>query len=400
MSKGLDGLLSAFRTGERVFMGGSTGEVTALTQALAEGRVPPLDLTTSFVPGVNVMPAHLVPGTRITNPFPLRTDAPVEHLALPYSGYGDWLRGQRFDTCVVQVSPPVRGRRASLGSAAEFTPMVIGRAARVIAVINPAIPDMPDSAHFDLDDAALVVEVAGALAHYDAGGLTPVSDAIAAHIAGFIGDGAAVQVGLGKVPDAVLGRLIDRRGLRVQSGMMSDSIRPLFEAGALDPGWLHTSCVQVGTAAHYDWLRGRRGFAVLGCEVTHSAAVLARVGRLAAVNGAIEVDLRGQANLEYADGVRISSLGGAPDFAQAARRDAAGVSVVGLPATAQKGVISRIVPVLHQRASLSARDVEVVVTEFGSADLRGVTGDARAERIIAIAHPDHRAALVQDWQRR
>ena len=182
--------------------------------------------------------------------------------------------------------------------------------------------------------------------------------------------------------------------------MMSDSIRPLFEAGALDPGWLHTSCVQVGTAAHYDWLRGRRGFAVLGCEVTHSAAVLARAGRLVAVNGAIEVDLRGQANLEYADGVRISSLGGAPDFARAARRDAAGVSVVGLPAAAQKGVISRIVPVLQQRASLSARDVEVVVTEFGSADLRGVTGDARAERIIAIAHPDHRAALVQDWQHR
>ena len=400
MSKGLDRLLSAFRVGERVFMGGSTGEVIALTQALAEGRVPPLNLTTSFVPGVNVMPAHLVPGTRITNPFPLRTDAPVDHLALPYSGYGDWLLGQRFDTCVVHVSPPVRGRRASLGSAAEFTPMVVGRSARVIAVINPAIPDMPESAHFDLDDATLVVEVAGTLAYYDAGGLSPVSDAIAAHIAGFIGDGAAVQVGLGKVPDAVLGRLIDRRGLRLQSGMMSDSIRPLAETGALDPGWLHTSCVQVGTAVHYDWLRGRRGFAVLGCEVTHSAAVLARAGGLVAVNGAIEVDLRGQANLEYADGVRISSVGGAPDFARAARRDTAGVSVVGLPATAKKGVISRIVPVLQQRASLSARDVEVVVTEFGSADLRGVTGDARAERIIAIAHPDHRAALVQDWQRR
>ena len=236
MSKGLDRLLSAFRVGERVFMGGSTGEVIALTQALAAGRVPPLDLTTSFVPGVNVMPAHLVPGTRITNPFPLRTDAPVDHLALPYSGYGDWLLGQRFDTCVVHVSPPVRGRRASLGSAAEFTPMVVGRSARVIAVINPAIPDMPESAHFDLDDATLVVEVAGTLAYYDAGGLSPVSDAIAAHIAGFIGDGAAVQVGLGKVPDAVLGRLIDRRGLRLQSGMMSDNIRPLAEAGALETG--------------------------------------------------------------------------------------------------------------------------------------------------------------------
>ena len=117
MAKGLDGLLSAFRAGERVYMGGSTGEVTELIRALAEGRVPPLHLTTSFVPGVNVMPAQLVPGTRITNPFPLRTDAPVTHLALPYSGYGAWLMEQQFDTCVVHVAPPVRGRRASLGSA-------------------------------------------------------------------------------------------------------------------------------------------------------------------------------------------------------------------------------------------------------------------------------------------
>ena len=400
MVKALDGLLSAFRAGERVFMGGSTGEVTELTKALADGRMPPLDLTTSFVPGVNVMPAHLVAGTRITNPFPLRTDVPVDHRALPYSGYDEWLQGQQFDTCVVHVSPPVRGRRASLGSAAEFTRRVVGRSARVIAVINPAIPDMPNSAHFDLDDAVLVVEVAGTLPHYHAGAKTPVSDAIAAHIAGYIGDGAALQIGLGKVPDAVLGRLTDRRGLRMQSGMISDSVRLLAEAGALDPNWLHTSCVQVGTAAHYDWLRRRPDFAVLGCEVTHSPAVLAQAGRLVAVNGAIEVDLHGQANLEYADGVRISSVGGAPDFAQAARRDAAGISVIGLPATAQKGVVSRIVAALNHPPSLSASDVEVVVTEFGSADLRGVSGDARAELLIGIAHPDHRAALMRAWQRR
>lgn len=400
MAKGLDELLSAFRVGERVFMGGSTGEVTELIGALAEGRVPPMHLTTSFVPGVNVMPAHLVPGTRITNPFPLRTDAPVAHLALPYSGYGAWLMDQQFDTCVVHVAPPVRGRRASLGSAVEFTPSVVKRAMRMIAVINPAIPHMPQSAHLDLNDAALVVEVAGALPHYESGGQNVVSEAIAGHIADYIGDSAALQIGLGKVPDAVLTRLIDRRGLRMQSGMISDNVRALAEGGALDPNWLHTSCVHVGTAAHYDWLRGRNDFAVLGCEVTHSAAVLAQAGGLVAVNGAIEVDLYGQANLEYADGVRISSVGGAPDFARAARRDPAGVSVVGLPATAQKGAVSRIVPILKQPASLPTQDVEVVVTEFGSADLRGVTGDARADLLIGIAHPDHRAALMHDWERR
>ena len=396
---GLERLLSALRKGERLFMGGSTGEVAPLTAALSEGRLPPLDLTTSFVPGVNVMPAHLPPGTRIANPFPLRTDATVDHLALTYSGYAAWVAGQTFDSCVVHVAPPVRGRRASLGTAAEFTLIAAARSARVFAVINPAIPDLPDAAHLDLDDAALVFEVASPLAQYSTGQINAEADAIAACIAGFIGDGAALQVGLGKVPDALMARLQGRRGLRLHSGMLSDSIRPLAEAGALDPDWMHTSCVHVGTAAHYDWLRGRRGFAVLGCDVTHSAAVLNRVNGLIAVNGALEVDLLGRANLEFAGSVRISSIGGAPDFARAAQRDPKGISIVGLPASVPKDGSSRIVAALAAPPSLTAHEVEVVVTEFGSADLRGTWGDARAESLIAIAHPDHRPGLAEAWAR-
>lgn len=398
-SLGLEQLLSALKQGERLYMGGSTGEVAPLTAALAAGRLPPLALITSFVPGVNVMPAYLPPGTRIANPFPLRTDATVDHIALPYSGYATWVAGQVFDTCVVHVAPPAHGRRASLGTAAEFTLIAAARSARVIAVINPAIPDLPDAAHLDLDEAALVVEVASPLACYSTGLITPDSDAIAARIAGFIGDGAALQVGLGKVPDALMARLTDRRGLRMQSGMISDAIRLLAEAGALDPDWRHTSCVQVGTTAHYDWLRGRRGYAVLGCDVTHSVEVLNRANGLIAVNGALEVDLLGRSNLEFSGSLRISSIGGAPDFARAAQRDPKGISIIGLPATVPKNGRSRIVPALLTPPSLSEHEVEVVATEFGSADLRGTWGDARAERLIAIAHPEHRAGLSDAWAR-
>ena len=396
-SLGLEQLLSTLKQGERLYMGGSTGEVAPLTAALAAGRLPPLDLTSSFVPGVNIMPAHLPPGTRIANPFPLRTDATVDHIALPYSGYAAWVARQVFDTCVVHVAPAAHGRRASLGTAAEFTLIAAARSARVIAVINPSIPDLPDAAHLDLDDAAMVVEVASPLTCYDTGSINSDSDAIAARIAGFIADGSALQVGLGKVPDALMARLTDRRGLRLQSGMISDSIRLLEEAGGLDPDWLHTSCVHVGTAAHYDWLRGRRGFAVLGCDVTHSAEVLNRANGLIAVNGALEVDLFGRANLEYAGAVRISSTGGAPDFARAARRDPRGISIIGLPAIVAKDGRSRIVPALLSPPSLTEHEVEVVVTEFGSADLRDTLGDARAELLIAIAHPDHRAGLAEAW---
>lgn len=381
-------------------MGGSCGEVISLTRALAAGAAPPLDLVTSFVPGINRMPAELPPGMRITNPFPVGSSAALTLRAEPYSDYAAWVAGQIFDTVIVHVAPPKRGRRASLGAAAEFTPLALRHARRIIAVINPAIPDLPDADHLDLDTAALTVEIAGPLASYDPGGVTASSDAIAGHVAGFVGDGAALQLGLGKVPDALLGRLRDRRGLRMQSGMISDSIRPLLEAGALDPVWLHTSCVHVGSPAHYDWLHGRAGFAVRSCDVTHDAAVLARAEGLIALNSALEVDLAGRANLEFAGARRVSSIGGARDFARAARRDPRGLSIVGLPAVAQGGTLSRIVPALANPPSLGAEDVELVVTEHGTADLRGLNAEARAERLVAIAHPDHRAALVQAWQDR
>lgn len=394
---GLTRLLSALRSDERVFMAGSSGEVIALTRALGEGTAPPLDLVASYVPGINAVPAQMTPGTRITNPFPIRNEVPVTHLALPYSHFGHWLAGQMLDTAIVQVAPPAQGKHASLGVTAEFAPIALRRARRIIAVINPEMPDLPDAAHLDLHDAALVVELPGPLACYDTGGANPSSTAIAGHVAGLIGDGAALQLGLGKVPDAILGALTDRRGLRMQSGMISDPIRPLWESGALDPEWMHTSCVHVGSAAHYDWLRGRRGFAVLGCEVTHDPTVLARAQGLIAVNSALEVDLFGRANLEFANGTRISSIGGAPDFARAARRDPKGLSIIGLPAAAQKNTVSRIVPCLSSPASLQAEEIEIVVTEHGAADLRGADAAARAERLIAIAHPDHRAALAQAW---
>lgn len=395
---GIAALTACLTPGERVFMGGSAGEIRPLTAAFAAGDAPPVDLVTSFVPGINTMPQDMPPGMRITNPFPLTTAARVCHLPLSYGGYCGWLTRQNFDICIVQVAPPRRGRRASLGVAAEFTPVALRRAARIVAVVNAAMPDLPDAVSLDLDLASRVIELDSPLAEIAAGRPNAIALTIADHIAGFVGDGAALQVGLGKVPDALLQQLTDRRGLRIQSGMVSDSIRPLLEAGALDPGWAHMTCVQVGSAAHYRWLDGRHGFVVTGCDISHDPAVLARAGGLVAVNSAIEVDLLGQANLEYLGGRAISSVGGAADFARAAALNPAGLSLIGLPATAPGSRASRIVARLAGPASIPRHDVEVVVTEYGVADLRGLDATQRADRLIAIAAPEHRAGLAGQYE--
>jgi acetyl-CoA hydrolase len=135
---------------------------------------------------------------------------------------------------------------------------------------------------------------------------------------------------------------------------------------------------------------------------THDPAVLAAQNELAAINSAIEVDLTGQANTETAAGRYIGAVGGAVDFARGAALSRGGIPILALPSTAVSPAgerVSRIVARLSGPATLGRADAGVIVTEYGVADLRGLPLPQRRERMLAIAHPDHRQALAADDQK-
>ena len=396
-------LARSFGRHERVFLPGSAGECAGLTEALCAADAVPLHITASFIPGINPVPVASLPkGTTFANMFAnagiaaAQVSGAFQHLPLAYSAFAKYVAEQVvFDACVVQVAPPGADGRCSLGAAVEFTPIVAKRSKRILAVINPRMPVLPDAASLPLADFHLVAECDAPLREYHAGPVSAEAQQIADTIARFVDDGAALQIGLGKVPDALLRNLTARRGLRLHSGMISDGVMALASAGALDPDWVHTSCVHVGSAAYYAWLDGRTDFAVHDCSRTHAAAVLSVLPRLVAVNAALSVDLFGQANLEQLDGRMISGVGGAPDFARGASQSPGGISLVALPSTSRKGELSRIVASLDGPCSIPRSDIDVIVTEHGAADLRGCSVIERARRLILIAAPQHRAALEE-----
>jgi acyl-CoA hydrolase len=398
-------LARLFVKGERVFMPGAAAEVPSLVDALCSGLAAPVQLTATFIPGINPAPIDLLPeGTTCESifayPLPMGTQAAgkLRHCPAPYGTYASQLAQQTFDTCIVHVSPPDADGRCSLGAAVELTPIALTRAKRVFAVLNPQMPRMPKSAWFKLADAAVTVEIDAPLRQYGVGTPSDQSTAIAEHIAGLVPDGATLQIGLGKVPDALLRRLTDRRGLRLHSGMLSDGARALVEAGALDTDYDHVSCVQVGSSDYLHWLKDNALFAVRTCAFTHAASVLSGLDRLVAVNGALSVDLFGQASLEMLDGRMISAVGGAPDFSRAAAARADGISIIALPAISGRNATSRIVPRLEGPCSIPRHDVDVVVTEFGTADLRGCSVMERAERLMAVSAQQHRRYLQDAWR--
>jgi acyl-CoA hydrolase len=224
-----------------------------------------------------------------------------------------------------------------------------------------------------------------------------VSQAIGAEVARFVSDGATVQIGLGKIPTAALRALKGRRNLKIHSGLIPEAVVDLEEAGALAPGVSVTGGVAIGSRRLYDRV-GSAAYRFHPVSYTHSPRVLAEIDIFVALNSAMEVDLFGQAYAEFGPSGFVSGAGGASDFARGARA-AGGVRILALAASASRGAVSRILapgegggPV-----SLSRMDTDVVVTEHGAADLRGLGHDERARALIGIAPPAHRERLSQQW---
>jgi acyl-CoA hydrolase len=177
--------------------------------------------------------------------------------------------------------------------------------------------------------------------------------------------------------------------------MVTPAYQALAEAGALAERG-HITGLALGPDAFVRW--ATETFTFADATTTHGAASLLSAERLHAINSALEVDLFGQANVEWRGGRLYSGLGGAPDFARAARRSPGGRAILALPATAARGTVSRIVARLDgPTISIPRDDTDLVVTEHGVADMRGATLDGRAEALIAIAAPEHRERLTGEW---
>lgn len=405
----LDRLCEAPRPGELLFLpGGITVPAPFIEELLCSPeRSRNLRILTTIAPGIDnpLDVERLDPGATVTGLFMQPGLAQAQragcYRALPMS-YGGFVRHLRehegIDLTVVQVAPPDADGRCSLGPSVEFTPLAVSRSRRLLALVNRDIPAIPGAVTLPFERFDLVCEVDRPLPVYSTDSDEPTR-AIATHIAGLVDDGCTLQMGLGKVPTALAPLLSGHRRLRLHSGMLSDGMMQLAQAGALDEDFAHTTCVLAGTESLYRWAAGCGNLRVLGCEITHDARRLAALDRFIAVNSALEVDLFGQCNLEHAEGRAVSGAGGAPDFARAARLSPGGRSIVALNASYRRGQASRIVPCLGEQAvaSLSRVDVDYVITEFGVADLRSASVHERAQALIAVAAPGFRDGLQKAW---
>ena len=245
----------------------------------------------------------------------------------------------------------------------------------------------------------VAVEVARAPVEVPAAQLSQTDEAIARFCAAYIGDGSVIQTGVGAVPDAILRLLHDRKDLGVHSGMLGDGLVDLIEAGVvtnarkeIDRGVTINGAL-IGTSRLYRFAHDNPAIRMTPTSYTHDAAVLGQLSRLVTLNSALEIDLTGQVNAEQSGSAYLGGTGGQVDFVRAGARSPGGASLMVLASTAKGGAISKIVPQLSGPVTTARTEVDVVVTEYGAAELKGQSLAERARRLVTVAHPDFREEL-------
>ena len=309
------------------------------------------------------------------------------------------------DVALITVSPPDRMGFVSLGISVDYTKQAALSAKTVIAAVNPNNPRVGGDSYLHVTDIDHFAPTEEPLIELKPAVLGDLEKAIASNVAGLIKDGDCLQLGIGALPDAVLGYLSQRSDLGIHSEMISDGTMNLVEAGVITckRKTFRTRKVVItfamGTGEFYRWLDSNAIVEAYPVDFTNDPFVIAQNDNMVSINSALSVDLLGQVAAETIGAKQFSGVGGQVDFVRGANRSRGGRSVIALPATAAKGKKSRIVAALDrgQAVTTSRNDTAYVVTEHGIAHLKGKTIRQRAEALIAIAAPEFRDQLREEF---
>jgi acyl-CoA hydrolase len=240
---------------------------------------------------------------------------------------------------------------------------------------------------------------------------TDVERAIAAHAAAFVADGCTLQTGIGGIPGTVAALLAAGPGgdYGIHSEMFTTGLMALHEAGkvtnarkGLHEGYSVTTFA-AGTAALYEWLDGNDAVRFLPVDLVNAPEVVARNRNMVTINGALAVDLAGQLVADSIGGAQFSGIGGHEDFIASAAFELSDRSLVCLPSTAtvQGELVTRIQPQFAPGSIVTTprHQLDVVITEHGVAELRGLTVRERARALAAVGDPRFRDELLDAAER-
>jgi acyl-CoA hydrolase len=407
--------------GSRVFIGSACGEPQALVRAMCEAgtSLPDTEVVQMLPVGTapyldpkfagNFRANALFIGNSLREAV---AEARADYTPIFLSQVPALFRSKRvaINAALISVSPPDSHGFVSLGVSVDITKAAVESADVVIAQVNEHMPRTLGNSFFNVNQIDYLVEHDEPLLEWPVVHQPDeVTQQIATNVARLVSDGSTLQMGIGRIPDAILSALADKHDLGIHTEMFSDGVMKLIEAGNITcrRKTFHTGKVvgsfAAGTRQLFEFIDNNPMIEMRPSEYTNDPLIIARHRNMVAINSALEIDLTGQVCADSIGQKLYSGFGGHADFIRGAAL-AGGKPIIAMPSTAttKDGTRSRIVPTLQDGAGVTTTrgDVHYIVTEYGVAYLHGKNMRQRAMSLINIAHPDFRSDLLHSAKRR
>ncbi|MBS3759342.1 MAG: GNAT family N-acetyltransferase [Desulfobacterales bacterium] len=314
-----------------------------------------------------------------------------------------------LDVALIQVSPPDEYGFCCLGISVDITLAGLRMAKTVIAQVNPRMPTTWGDSHIHVDEIDYLVYQDEALVEFiPATKNQQLVERIAHYVIQLVDDGATLQVGFGHLPDAILPYLNGKKDLGIHTQVITYGLLPLMKQKVITnrkktllPNRIVASLC-MGSSELYEYVDNNPMFYFRASEFVNDPNVIAQNDNFISLSSALEVDLTGQICTDSKGYLFYSGIGDQVDFIRASKMSKNGFSIIALPSTAQNGEVSRIVSHLSEGAGIATTrgDIDIVVTEYGIAELHGKSIYQRVMELTQIAHPRFREKLINEAKRK
>ena len=306
-----------------------------------------------------------------------------------------------LDCALIQVSPPNNHGYMSLGVSVDVAKEAVSAADFVIAQVNPNMPVTLGDSFVHISEVDAVVEHKEPLLELPLPALDNTDCLVGGNVARLVEDGSTIHAGLGRLPQAALAAMTDKKDLGVHTDMLSDSYLELIRLGAItnrkkeiNPNRIVASFC-LGTRELFDFVHMNPFVSLHPVVQTNDPYIIGTHDNMVSIHEAMEVDLTGLV-CASSHGNRIySGIGGLVDFMRGVSRSKRGKFIIALRSTSPDMRESRIVPTISPGSGLMASRAasQYVVTEFGSVNLEAKSLHDRVVALIEIAHPKFREEL-------
>lgn len=308
-----------------------------------------------------------------------------------------------IDVMMTTISPMDKHGYFTFGAANDYSGTAARACKTLIVEVNENMPRVLGDNLLHISEVDLIVENHVPLLEIKPPRPGPDDEIIGRCIAEMIPDGATIALGIGGITNATGNFLTGHKDIGIHSGVFTSTMVDLIQRGVVNGRKKnlhprkHVFIVAQGDRRMYDFIHDNPSMELHPASYTENPDVIASNDNMISINTILELDLTGQCNAEHMAGSQFSGTGGQLDFVRGSYNSRGGKSIQAFTSTARKGTVSRIVPVLKSGTAVSIprMDVQYLVTEFGSVNLKGKSTRDRAMGIIGLAHPDFRDKLLK-----